>query len=717
MNTTVVSPTDPFEPDGGLPIIPGYRLTRLLGRGGMGSVYLGTDTVLNREVAVKTLLVADPQLAARFREEVTAVAAVRHPNVLQVYQAGEFDGRPFFAMEYVPGGTLAGRLDGKPMAAKEAATLLEPVARAVHFCHDQGILHRDLKPANILLAAGVPKVADFGLAKRLDSDAKLTKTGDVLGTPAYMAPEQASGIVTRLGPGVDVYALGAILYEMLTGRPPFQSPDPIQTLMMVLSMDPIPPRRLQPGVPRDLETICLRCLEKTPKRRYPSAEELAEDLKRFVDGRPIHARPIRTWEKGLKWARRRPAAAGLISLALLGVIALATGFLVIRGKNAELRDANVALDRSRAQTAEKLQLSLAAVNRMLLELADELANVPQAERARTNVLRDAESLCLKLIQSEAKDDFGRALIAQSRYQVAEVYRLQGRPDDAATQAKQACADFAALAKEFPARDDFRQQEMAAHNRLGQLYTTQGDLPAAEAEFRLALALGATLTNDPSIGPMLGRVRNNLALVLSRTNRLEEAEAEHRTLLAERIKAADLNATDESKIDLAATRTNLASLLVRTNRDALAMEQFAAAESALQSLAKPRPADRANLGKARLNIEATAGKTGAIGIQGRAAEAAIETFAALANDFRGTPEYRYLHAYARMRLGFWHGASGRVKEGSEQLKAARTILAALAAEFPDNAEYKKQVAACDALLAPAPKWPNPADSTPSRPAGA
>jgi serine/threonine protein kinase len=369
--STIDETASPAESNGEpLPHIPGYEVIQLLGRGGMGCVYLARDTQLGREVAVKTLLAgASPELVARFREEVTAVAAIHHPNVLQVHHTGVTEGRPYLVMEYVAGGTLGQLLAGKPLAAQEAAAILEPVAAAIQHCHERGILHRDLKPSNILLVrgerptaaetetvndsprafaseVGIPKIADFGLAKRMNEDAGLTKTGDVLGTPAYMAPEQASGVVSQLGPGVDVYSLGAILYELLTGRPPFQSPDPVQTTMMVLSIEPVSPRQLQPKLPRDIETICLKCLEKSPKKRYLSAGELADDLNRFRQGRPIVARPIRPWEKAIKWAHRRPAAAALAGVSVFALAVILAGGIV---HNARLKTAKDGLETSNSQ--------------------------------------------------------------------------------------------------------------------------------------------------------------------------------------------------------------------------------------------------------------------------------------------------------------------------------------------------------------------------------
>ena len=314
------------------PEVPGYEILDVLGRGGMGVVYRAKQLHLDRICALKAISAegsGGDEAAHRFLAEAKALAAVRHPNVVQIYHAGEHDGGLFFEMEYVEGGSLAHRLLGVPWSPSRAARLIDSVARAVDEVHHHRIVHRDLKPANILLTAdGTPKVADFGLAKRIDPGANLTLVGVILGTPSYMAPEQAKGMTNAIGVATDVYALGAILYELLTGEPPFRGKSKLDLLDKIKTAEPAPPSRVAPGIPADLDAVCLKCLRKEPAERYETAVDLAEDLRRFLNGEPTLARPTAVPKR--EEPRRSPLVPILSGLAV--VVSLACLAILLYGR-------------------------------------------------------------------------------------------------------------------------------------------------------------------------------------------------------------------------------------------------------------------------------------------------------------------------------------------------------------------------------------------------
>jgi eukaryotic-like serine/threonine-protein kinase len=416
------------------PAVPGYEIDRELGRGGMGVVYLARQTKLNRPVALKMILAgahASPQDRDRFRIEAQAAAQLQHPNIVQIYEIGEADGHPYLALEYIAGHGLDEHLTGTPWPPREAAELIEPLARAIHHAHEKGIIHRDLKPANILVVSGgvvsrewseakpltthhspltTCKITDFGLAKQIQEaeqrKAGPTQTGTVMGTPSYIAPEQARGQTSSVGPETDVYALGAILYELTTGRPPFRGETPLDTVLQVMSEEPVPPRRLQPKVPRDLEVVCLKCLEKDPSRRYSSALALAEDLRRFLDLKPIVARPASAPIWLLKWARRRPAAASMVVMTILvAAAALATSIVV----NFQL---NAAAERERNQKLQfQAEYDRAERERIKADNARKDADerTKEAERERTESQRTLYALQLAQIGALSERDPHRAL--------------------------------------------------------------------------------------------------------------------------------------------------------------------------------------------------------------------------------------------------------------------------------------------------------------------
>ena len=427
----------------------------------MGVVYKARQRSLNRLVALKMSLDgghANLEQLARFRIEADAVARLSHSNIVEIHEIGESDGHPFLALELLEGGSLADRIAGTPQPVRQAAELMVTLSRAVHAAHRAGIVHRDLKPANVLFDRdGTPKITDFGLAKRLEVKGELTAIHQVIGTPSYMAPEQADGRNREIGPAADLYALGAILYNLLTGRPPFHGTAP---LAMVMLADPVSPSRLQPKVPRDLETICLKCLEKEPSRRYADAQALAEDLGRFLADEPIHARRTPAWERVLKWSRRRPTAASMAAFGLIALVGLVAGLLwhdaSVRaearreeGRVARLRlEAGDGLLKGREQLARgELDESRVTLTQLLAELQAE----PRLDDLRRRAAGVLDQVRRGLGERAAREADRARLARFAELRDASLFldiqhpdlELGGRREEARTSARAALATFTA----------------------------------------------------------------------------------------------------------------------------------------------------------------------------------------------------------------------------------------------------------------------------------
>jgi tetratricopeptide (TPR) repeat protein/predicted Ser/Thr protein kinase len=696
--------------------VAGYEILGVLGRGGMGVVYKARQQGLNRVVALKTLLAGAHGGAdelARFRIEAEAVARLQHPNIVQVYEVSEREGQPYLAMEFVDGGGLDKKLDGTPQPPRQAAELMVALARAMHYAHQRGILHRDLKPANVLLTTdGTPKITDFGLAKRLEQDKGQTRTGAIMGTPSYMAPEQAEGKTKHLGPAADVYSLGAVLYDLLTGRPPFRGETVLDTLEQVRTVEPVRPSRLQPRLPPDLETICLRCLAKEPGKRYGSAGELADDLDRYLAGEPIKARPTPAWERAWKWARRRPAAAALAAVSALVVLSLAVGGPLWAEREHQLRgqaEANAAearrqegIARNNFERAERrFKDARDAVDLMLSRVGQErLVNEPRMERVRADLLQNALAFYERFVAEKSDDPGVRWETARARQRVGDIQEQLGRLDLAESAYRASAAALEELIAEQPQEPEYRKSLAASHNNLAIVLQAVGRPEEAEQAYVNALAIKTQLAHDfpqePSHRRDLGNSYNNRGIHLGMRNRLPEAEEAYKQALDlfGRL-VADFSHNPDYKLELARTHTNLGVLLQAARRPMeakAAYEKAVAIQSELVARAPDVPEYRKERGRTFSNQGAL------LQLNGQAAEAekaygqAAGVFQKLAEEFPGTPDYRHELAISFNNLGnLLRRDPARARDAENAWQQAHDLLRKLADELPNLPVYRQELA--------------------------
>jgi serine/threonine-protein kinase len=670
---------------------------------------------LDRSVALKIVSVetrVDPEGLLRFRSEAEAAARLQHPNIVQVYEVGEQSGLPYFAQEFVNGGSLAQKLGGTPLPAGQAALILHTLARAMDFAHERGIVHRDLKPANVLLTAdGVPKVADFGLAKRLDKEFGQTRLGVILGTPSYMAPEQAEGRTQQISPLTDVYALGALLYEMLTGRPPFRGATTLETVQQVLFNEVVTPTRLQPKVPRDLETICLKCLRKEPSNRYASAGMLADDLRRFLEHRPITARRIGWWERAGKWARRQPAAAALILVSGLAAATLAIGGYRyqrdLERHNQELQKANLAISRERdtvAQQRDRADSNLRLARDAVDKTVTKIASNPLLKQANFHQLRHGllESMVpfyeqfVKQRQhdSELEAERGRALAS-----LAYLRNEMGEKEKASSDYEQLRAIFAQLTAGYPAVGQYRLELARSHDELGLLLRQLGKRADAETTLREALKIMTLLAQDFPAVPLyrqkLAASHVDLANLLRELGKQGDAETAFRDALKIQAQLAqDFPTVAQYRGDLAGSQNNLGLLLSdlgkwgeaeNAYRDALKIQSLLAQELTAQ------PECRLELAKTQNNLGLLLRALG----KGAEAEAAfreaVNTQAHLAQDLPDVPEYRFGLARTQCNLGLLLRDLGKWAEEEKAYRDAVKSQAQLAQDFPAVPQYRSELA--------------------------
>ncbi len=626
-------------------LVGDYELLAELGHGGMGVVYRARQVSLGRIVAVKMILAgeyADPQLRKRFRNEAETVARLQHPNIVQIHEVAEKDGRPFFSLEYIDGGSLSQKLATGPLGPKETAALVQVLAVAMQYAHERSVIHRDLKPANVMLTMeGTPKIADFGLARLLDDDRGQTKSGAILGTPSYMAPEQTRGEIRKIGPATDVYALGAVLYECLTGRPPFRAATALETAQQVLNEEPVSPARLQPGLPTDLETICLKCLQKDPTRRYASAAELADDLGRFLRGEPVFARPVSLVELGWKWVKRRPAVAAVWIVSIFAVLSL-TATLII---------ANFRLQRERNAAQAISDTAMDAVNRHFTLLSeDALLNAPHMEPVRRQLLQEAKTYYEKLVTARGDDPRLRAELGRSHARLGKITGQLGAKDEARKHYLQAIATLEPVCQERP--DALHQFALAsAWNALGFIYVNMREMKPAADAYRQAIELAELLPRDQTesadYAQLLGQGLHGLGEVHRLSGQAEQAETRFREAWAAHQAAVNASPNvPKYQRDLAHTQNNLGVVAQMAGRPTDAETEYKEALALRESIAQAHPK---------------------------------------------VPQFQSAAAASLMNLGWLYYATGRTAEAESPWNRVLAIQEKLALTFPDTIAYQVEVA--------------------------
>jgi serine/threonine-protein kinase len=585
-----------------LPYFGDYALQQEIARGGMGVVYRARQTSLNRVVALKMILagrLASPADVQRFRNEAEAAANLEHPHIVPIYEVGEHEGQHYFTMKFIEGGSLAQhaeRLRGDPRAA---AQLLAVVARAVHHAHQRGILHRDLKPANILLDEHKqPHLTDFGLARRLQGDSSLTRSGTAVGSPSYMAPEQAGGPSRAVTTAADVYSLGAILYDLLCGRPPFRAETPLETLRHLLEREPERPRVFEPRVNRDLETICLKCLEKEPGRRYASAAELADDLERFLRGEPVRARRAGLAERLWRWCRRRPVPAALAAALILS-LAAGTSLITWQWLRAEANFAHAEEQRSRAEqerarAEEGFREAHQAVNDFCTKVSEgQMRDVPGLQPVRRELLEAALAYYERFLHERGHDPALRAELADIYFRIATITSLLGSRPEALKAYARARTMYEDLLRADPGSVSLRTALAEIHGRTGILQADTGQPAAALASYEEATRLYGELLgahpDDPTLQSGAASVFNGLANLHRAVGRTSEA-----LYCLER--ARDLQkdlvqrypAVPKYRADLAVTYYHLASLKTALGQAAAAGDLYRLAYQLQDRLVQEHP---------------------------------------------------------------------------------------------------------------------------------
>jgi serine/threonine-protein kinase len=720
-----------------LPAIPGFEILSELGRGGMGVVYKARHISLNRLVALK--MIRSAELANkleldRFRAEAEMVARLHHPNVVQIFDIGSYDGLPYLSLEYVDGGSLGAYLHGEPQQPRPAAELTATLADAIHHAHQHGIVHRDLKPANILLEiancglrnedqsairnlqSAIPKITDFGLAKRLDNDSGPTTSGQLLGTPSYMSPEQAGGRVRDIGPHTDVYALGVILYEMLTGRPPFKNVNVLDTLTQIQTVEPLAPQRLQPSLPTDLETICLKCLQKDSGKRYANAAALAEDLRRFLAGKPILARPVGAAAKTWRWCRRNPALAASCGLAALGIVAALTLSVALaitqtaaadrlRAEQAQTeqeRQKAVAqaeeARKAQARAERNFQRAHAAVDAMLTQIgAQKLRQVQDVATIRRELLQEALKFHKQFLDDRSDDPKLQWELGRTYGKVGDIYQQLGQPQEAEKAFRKGIQLVEEVAVKFPQDAAYRGDLAGGYHNLGQLLAQTGRSEEAERAYQKCLTLMEQLDHESPTNAnssALATLHNSLGNQYRLTSRMAKAETEFQKALVyqERL-MRDQPAAEVYRNDLARIHNNLAVVFAATGRKAQAEESYQMALAIREQLVHDFPAApefQASLAITQMSLSVFYTQNQQLERAEEFGGKAVSTWEKLAHDHPAVASYQSNLALACSNLGGLYAGTGRLEEAGKVFRRGLTVQEELYRAQPMNIEFGNDV---------------------------
>lgn len=692
----------------------GFELLEELGRGGMGVVYRARQQRPDRIVALKLvrrdrldMLPRDSQTSAldRFSQESQAAAQLMHDHIATVYEVGQVDGEPFYSMQYVEGASLGEILREGPLSGKKAAEYLEPIARAVQAAHDRGVLHRDLKPQNILIEAVTdrPLVVDFGLAKLAEMDEQLTTAGEVMGSPPYMSPEQTVDS-SRITGTADVYGLGATLYHAITGRPPFQAATPIETIRQVLERQPVAPRELNAEVDLDLETICLKCLEKEPARRYATPGDLADDLQRYIEDRPIVARPIGRVGRFHRWCRRNPVVASLTGATVFALLVAAViGIIGYASTSAALDKAQIALGKSE----RSLKHARDVVHRFFtLVSEDKLLNQPGMQPLQKELLAEALTYYRRFLDDHADDPSLRDELALTNFRVGRITEKLESPSEAIPFYRLAAKMESELLSATPENRERLEALGTTQNALGRALTRSNQLDEAKKSYKASLEirrkLHKTYPDEIGYARMLANTEMNLGLTAKESGESEQASEYYQNAMKLRESIlADHPDDVETLRDLGMGYYNLGVLAAEQQQDIESVaEHFKAAINTFERLHELTPRDldiqlrliMSNRILAAFYLESQ--KSEEADQHYRSALSIAET---LARNNPDIPDYQSILAGIHHEVGVLALTLGETDRAMTHGNAAREIFEQLVAEFPEVDDFQNDLAATLEML--------------------